>query len=86
MSISGRSVSPSLVLAPKAGGSEFRRAVRAARRLDRNRRRAELAFLGYRLGDDGLSTALLIRFTCLTIRNTASATIRKPMMSLRNWP
>ena len=33
---------------------------------------------------DGLSTALLIRFTCLTIRNTASATIRKPMMSLKN--
>ena len=31
-------------------------------------------------------TAPLMRLTCLTIRNTANATIRNPITSLMNWP
>src|ERR1700752_4033504 len=34
----------------------------------------------------GWSTALLMRFTCLISRNTAKATMRNPITSLRNWP
>jgi hypothetical protein len=49
-------------------------------------RQKQKAYLAAAIETADFLNAPLIRLTCFTIRNTANATIRNPMMSLMNCP